>query len=432
MTSTSSDALPPPAASAPMGERIRRAWQDETLLLPLRDASHTRRLPGQPKHSRLAGLGGAAQVELLGTGETFAAWHLCAANGTELLVRIPWHEPAHPLADELAALTRLPPDVGPEPVALHESAEESPLGAPYLVTTPVPGRILAPSQWTRSHLLAHARRLAQLHRTATPGRGPVSLGEDPWARMETGRLSLPDLFESDTQSVGADVLAAIGGPGILRAAARRLRKTDAAFDGLEGFVLSHGDLCATNIVWDAARPGADGSAEALDDPTRPEASSDSRSGPAAPLPRYIDFEWAMGDDPARDLAIIGGAVHGGPWYLPLDEEAIDALISAYVAAREQLAREGGEHPRFEGQQPATPATAVGPATGPAAGHAGLPVEPLDPTGLRVRRDAWEVFEKTAMLLHVAGRVTERRAADDQYSTALPILRNTLRARLSAD
>src|SRR5699024_7093633 len=59
---------------------------------------------------------------------------------------------------------------------------------------------------------------------------------------------------------------------------------------LEGFSLCHGDLCATNILW----AGTDA------------ASSDPRV-------QYIDFEWAQGDDPARDLAIIGGRVHGGPW-----------------------------------------------------------------------------------------------------------------------
>ncbi|UEJ81291.1 aminoglycoside phosphotransferase family protein [Brachybacterium halotolerans subsp. kimchii] len=380
---TASVPTPPAAASPQMGKRIQRAWHEETLLLPLRDAGHARRLPGQSKHSRLAGLGGPAHVELLGTGETFAAWRLRAEDGTALLVRIPWHAPAHPLADELAALTQLPPDVGPEPLALHDDAESSPLGAPYLVTTPVPGRILAPAQWTRDHLAAHAERLAHLHRVATPGRGPVTLGADPWERMESGRLSLLELFEADTESVDAEVLAGVGGPGILRSAAQRLRAADSAFADLEGFVLSHGDLCATNIVWDAQ------------------------------VPRFIDFEWSMGDDPARDLAIIGGPVHGGPWYVPLAEEDIEDFMGSYLHARTRL-DDASELPRLEGQTPL------------------LPARTLDPAGLRARRDAWEVFEKTAMLLHVAGRVAERRAADDHYSTALPILRDTLRARLGAD
>lgn len=416
MASTSSAAAastapsPPAAASPEMGERIRRAWHEETLLLPLRDADHARRLPGQSKHSRLAGLGGPAQVELLGTGETFAAWRLSAEDGTALLVRIPWHTPAHPLADELAALTQLPPGVGPESLALHDDAESSPLGAPYLVTTPVPGRILAPPRWTRGHLTAHADRLAHLHRVATRGRGPVSLGADPWERMEPVRLSLLELFEADTESVDEAVLARIGGPGVLRCAARRLREADSAFADLEGFVLSHGDLCTTNIVWDAQ------------------------------VPRFIDFEWAMGDDPARDLAIIGGAVHGGPWYVPLTEEDIEAFVGSYLHARTRL-DDASELPRLEGQAPP------------------LPAPTLDPAGLRARRDAWEIYEKTAMLLHVARRVTDRGDADrggadrsgaahdgadgtadapapaaahDPYATALPILRDTLRARLGAD
>lgn len=393
MTSTSSDACPPPVASAPMGERIRRAWQDEVLLLPLDEAGHARRLPGQPKHSRLSGLGGAAQVELLGTGETFAAWRLRAADGTDLLVRIPWHEPAHPLADELAALTQVPPGVGPEPLALHDDPEDSPLGVPYLVTTPIPGQILAPEAWTRSHLLAHAERLAQLHRVTTPGRGPIALGEDPWKRMSPARPSLLDLFAADTQHVDPAVLDLAGGPAVLRAAERALRSADPAFGDLEGFVLSHGDLCATNIVWEEGRGETTPSSGA---PTSRSGAPLPRSGPTLPrstppLPRFIDFEWAMGDDPARDLAIIGGPVHGGPWYVPLTDDDVDAFVNRYLHARGRL-DDTPDLPRLEGQAPL------------------LPAPMLDPAGLRARRAAWEVYEKTAMLLHVAGRVASGGAA----------------------
>jgi hypothetical protein len=129
MTSTSSDACPPPVASAPMGERIRRAWQDEVLLLPLGDAGRARRLPGQPKHSRLSGLGGAAQVELLGTGETFAAWRLPRGRrggpaGADPLAR------ARPPAGRRARGARRSslPGVGPEPLALHDDAGGQPAG----------------------------------------------------------------------------------------------------------------------------------------------------------------------------------------------------------------------------------------------------------------------------------------------------------------
>jgi aminoglycoside phosphotransferase (APT) family kinase protein len=378
-------------ASDEIGERILRAWHEETLLLPLGGKGRPRRLPGQPERSLLAGLGGGAHVELLGTGETFAAWHLRASDGAELLVRVPWHEPAHPLADELAALTQLPPGVGPEPVALREDSGSSPLDVPYLVTTPVPGRILPPSAWTRAHLLAHADSLARLHRVTAPGRGPVSLGVYPWERTSGARLSLLELFTAETQHVDSGVLDLIGGAGLLRAAEQALRSTDSAFADLEGFVLSHGDLCATNIVWEGT--------------------------PRDPRPRYIDFEWAMADDPARDLAIIGGPVHGGPWYVPLTDEDIAALLDRYLHARTQL-DEASDLPRFEGQAPLRPAPT------------------LDAAGLRTRRDAWEIYEKTAMLLHVAGRAVGSAGGDstgtDLYRAALPPLRSTLSALLGVE
>lgn len=403
MTSPSSAPLAS-AASDAMGAQILAAWREGTLLLPLResDGAEARpdlghqplRLPGQAQRTQLAGLGGEARVELLGTGETFAAWHLRAADGTDLLVRIPWHEPAHPLADELAALAQVPPGVGPEPLALHDDPEDSPLGVPYLVTTPVPGKILPPAAWTRSHLLGHAERLALLHRVTTPGRGAVALGADPWERMDTGRLSLLDLFAADTQHVDAAVLELIGGAAVLRGAEDALRSTDPAFADLEGFVLSHGDLCATNIVWEEARGETTPSSGA---PTSRSGAPLPRSGPTLPrstppLPRFIDFEWAMGDDPARDLAIIGGPVHGGPWYVPLTDDDVDAFVNRYLHARGRL-DDTPDLPRLEGQAPL------------------LPAPMLDPAGLRARRAAWEVYEKTAMLLHVAGRVAGVGAAE---------------------
>ncbi|PWH06017.1 aminoglycoside phosphotransferase family protein [Brachybacterium endophyticum] len=394
MTSRSSPS-PPFVASDDMGDRIRRAWREGALLPPPREGGREHRRSGPPEQPRLTSADGEAQVQLLGTGETFAAWHLSAPDGAELMVRIPWHAPAHPLSDEIAALAQVPAGVGPRPVALHESAEASPLGVPYLVTTPIAGRILMPGAWDRPHLLAHADRLAQLHRVTTPGRGPVALGADPWERMSAARLSLPELFAADTQHVDAAVLDLAGGPALLHAAERALRASDPAFADLEGFVLSHGDLCATNIVWQGT--------------------------PTASLPGYIDFEWAMGDDPARDLAIIGGSVHGGPWYVPLGGEDLDAFVDRYLGARTQP-EDAPAPPRVEGRAQLSPA----------------PV--LDPAGLRSRRDAWEVYEKTAMLLHVAGRVrdeTVEECADDAgtttpYRRALPVLQSTLAARLGGE
>src|SRR5699024_3212017 len=135
---------------------------------------------------------------------------------------------------------------------------------------------------------------------------------------------------------------------------------------LEGFSLCHGDLCATNILW----AGTDA------------ASSDPRV-------QYIDFEWAQGDDPARDLAIIGGRVHGGPWYVPLAEEQVAQFVDAYVRARGEL----GE----------------------------VPAAVADAAALRERMRAWTAYERTAMLVHVASRAATRAS----HRRVLPVRRGTL-------
>src|SRR5699024_7187226 len=108
------------------------------------------------------------------------------------------------------------------------------------------------------------------------------------------------------------VIADQGLEPILEATVSRVRAIERDIAQLDGFVLAHGDLCATNIMWD--RAGIDATSE-------------------HPTVRYIDFEWAQGEDPARDLANIGGSVHGGPWYVPMDEEQISGVVDRYVRTR---------------------------------------------------------------------------------------------------
>ena len=139
---------------------------------------------------------------------------------------------------------------------------------------------------------------------------------------------------------------------------------------LAASALCHGDLCATNILWE--------------------------HGAGGPTARYIDFEWAQGDDPARDLAILGGAVHGGPWYVPLAEEQVAAFVEEYVRARGEL----GEVP------------------------AGI----ADVGALRERMRAWTAYERTAMLVHVASRAATRAS----HRQVLPVLQGTLAAELGLD
>lgn len=381
MTPDPSAAAPAPldVASPAMGERLAAAWEDGTLVLPLRDTESPVRLPGLHKSVLPASLSGKARVALAGVGETFAAWRVIPQTNAPLIVRIPHGTPEdlhQDLAHEIAALTLLPPGVGPDPVAVQDHAAPSPIGHPYVVTTDVPGTPAPPGTWTHAHLVAHAEHLAQLHFVAAPGRGPVTLGEDPWALVPAGRPSLLAEVEAAAEQWRTrhrDVVREHGLEPFITAALRRVEQVEEQIAQLDGFALCHGDLCATNILWEKSAPGED-----------------------APRVAFIDFEWAQGDDPARDLAIIGGAVHGGPWYVPLGEEQVAGFVSAYQRARAAL----GE----------------------------MPDAVADTAALRERVRAWTAYERTGMLVHVAARAATR----SLHRQVLPVLRRTLAAELGAD
>lgn len=368
---------PAPGADAPgRGELIARAWEDGTLLLPLREDASPIRLPGLHRTVLPHSLSGPSRVELAGRGEHFAAWRVTPAEHPPVIVRVP-HVPLaelpQPLSHEVAAMTLAPAGVGPEPIALEEDPRRSPIGHPYVATLEVPGTMLSPQQWTGEHLRAHARLLAQLHAVPAPGRGPIRLGRQPWDRMPAGPPSLLAEVEAEHArwlSRHAQVIAGAGLEPLLDAALEQVRRVEPEIAALEGFVLAHGDLCATNILWSAAPDGGDGQAE------------------EGPHVAYIDFEWAQGDDPARDLAIIGGSVHGGPWYVPMDEQAVDDFVGAYVSARAEQ--------------------------GP------LPGSVADTAALRRRMTAWTAYERTAMLVHVAQRAAD--APESMYPQAMEQIR----------
>jgi aminoglycoside phosphotransferase (APT) family kinase protein len=374
----------PPAAlldpaSPAMGERLVEAWRTGTLVLPLEDDASPVRLPGLHRSVLPASLSGPARVALAGVGERFAAWRVIPQENAPIIVRIPHVAPAElhqDLAGEIAGLTLLPAEVGPAPIAFHDDPATSPIGHPYVVTTAVPGTAAFPTAWTPTHLEAHAARLARLHSLPAPGRGPVTLGPDPWAGVAPGPQSLLAEVEEEAASWRRDHGGAIAEHSLepfLEAALRRVAAIEPQIAQLDAFVLAHGDLCATNILWDRSGDGGGG-----------------------PEVRYIDFEWAQGDDPARDLAIIGGAVHGGPWYVPLDEEQVDAFVRAYVRER--------------------------------GGPGEVPEAVADVGALRERMRAWTAYERTAMLVHVASRASTRAS----HRRVLPVLRGTLAAELGLD
>lgn len=364
-------------ASPAMGERIAEAWRRGTLVLPLRadDASPVR-LPGLHRSTLPSSLSGRARVSLAGVGERFAAWRVTPQENAPVIVRIAHVAPEElhqDLAHEIAALTLIPPEVGPAPIAVHDEASTSPLGHPYVVTTAVPGVAAAPETWTGDHLRAHARLLARLHAVTAPGRGPVSLGQEPWAAVPVGPQQLLAEVEAEVGAWRARhgaLLAEHGLEPLLEATLERVAGIEDQIAALDGFALCHGDLCATNILWEGADP----------------ATGDPRV-------QYIDFEWAQGDDPARDLAIIGGRVHGGPWYVPLEEEQVARFVEEYVRSRGEL----GE----------------------------VPAAVADVGALRERMRAWTAYDRTAMLVHVASRAATRAT----HRRVLPVLRATLAEEL---
>jgi aminoglycoside phosphotransferase (APT) family kinase protein len=360
-----------------MGERIAEAWRRGTLVLPLRtdDASPVR-LPGLHRSALPSSLSGRARVALAGVGERFAAWRVTPQENAPVIVRIAHVAPEEfhqDLAHEIAALTLIPPEVGPAPIAVHDEASTSPLGHPYVVTTAVPGVAAAPETWTGAHLRAHARLLARLHTVTAPGRGPVSLGQEPWAAVPVGPQQLLAEVEAEVGAWRARhgaLLAEHGLEPLLEATLERVAGIEDQIAAHDGFALCHGDLCATNILWEGT------------DPTTGD-----------PRVQYIDFEWAQGDDPARDLAIIGGRVHGGPWFVPLEEEQVARFVQEYVRARGEL----GE----------------------------VPAAVADVGALRERMRAWTAYDRTAMLVHVASRAATRAT----HRRVLPVLRATLAEEL---
>lgn len=386
----------PPAHAPEMGQRILAAWADGTLVMPLGRSEEPLRLPGMPKRILPPGVAGEARIELVGVGEHFAVWRLDPHDNGPIAVRIP-HVPqselVQPMRHEVAALTLAPGSVGPAPFAFHEDPDTSPLGRAYVAVEFMPGAPLPPSAWSPAHLAEHARVLARLHAVPAPGRGRVQLGKDPWALVPASPHRLLPEAEQLAQWVREAAEGAIRPKRLARildAMLARVEALDPLLAELDGFVLAHGDLCATNVMWDdgAGRDSA-GREGAGRDSADGEGAADARELSA----RYIDFEWAQGDDPARDLAIIGGAVHAGPWYVPMDEDAVAAFVREYARTR----AETGE----------------------------APASARDPEALRERMRLWTAFERTGMLGHVA----RRSRSADAYAQLLPQLRDTLEVEL---
>lgn len=244
----------------------------------------------------------AGEPHRVGRGESYEAWLPAPAGPLVRFARRPIGElPADP-AEEVAGMRLAPQGVGPRPIGadvLWVDDERYPVVAQEFV----PGRVLAPIEWTGALRRVLAAQLATLHTVTYPRPGSVrgvSQALDP----EPGRLDFAaevdgiiDHWAPRLPGAPGEAWAALCGP--MQRYAAEVAPEIAA---LQEFSLIHGDPVLTNIVVDGNRPV------------------------------LIDWEWTQIGDPARDLGFIGGAVHAGDWYAALTDKQITDLLRAYVSA----------------------------------------------------------------------------------------------------
>ena len=300
----------------------------------------------------------AGPVERLGAGESYVAWRVGSGEQTRVLrlPRRPPHDLPRSMQAEFEVLRRVPPELGTSAVAL-ETGSDNPLGTPYMVTTHVPGRALRTADWNPWFATALAHQIARLHEALAAGPAPSAAfvpsadeqGEELatwWGEHHPQALTDPRVRE------------------LLPAWRRELDRLAPAFEAVPTHRLIHGDAVAPNIIL-----GPDG------------------------LPRLIDFEWSGPGDTAKDLALIGGRVTGGPWYLSMTPDDVTAFVTEYsrYSRRSRLAQDTGA---------------------------------TDPQRLLERREAYELLDRLGNLLYCLSRPGEAR-----YGTWADELARSLSVRL---
>lgn len=358
----------------------------------LRAAAEAGRIRGVPP--------GPVRLRRLGAGESYAAWLLCSGN-KERVVRIPRRpldQLPRSMAAEFAALEQVPPDLGASAVAIAletgsggigddgpdgpggSGGPDNPLGIPYMVTTYVPGRVLAPGDWRPEFAAPLAVQIARLHLALSTASGESALPGAP-TQLPTASQEGETLLSWWREHHPRTLLDPRVVP-LLDPWRRALGRFDHAFEGALTHPLIHGDAVLTNIVFDAAG-----------------------------VPRLIDFEWAGPGDPAKDLALIGGAITGGPWYAPMERTEVTAFVSEYARCVQRLSEESAQ----TGAVPQARSYSGDPMVWRPDAHA------TDPQALLARRDAWELLDRLPNLLYCLSRAEESpwhaRWADD-LSTGL--------------
>ena len=290
-------------------------------------AGRLRGLPAEP---------GTPEITLLGAGESYVAWRIGSGDQARVL-RVPRrspHETPRSMTAEFETLRRVPPELGTSAIAL-ETGTDNPLGGPYMVTTHVSGRALRATDWNPRLATALAHQIARLHEAFATSPAPSAVfvpsageqGEELltwWGRHHPETLTDPRVT------------------ALLPAWRRELTRLAPAFEAVPIHPLIHGDVVVTNVIL-----GPDG------------------------VPRLIDFEWSGPGDRAKDLALIGGRVIGGPWYLPMTPDDVAAFVTEY--SRHSC-------------------------------HAGA----IDPQRLLERRDAYELLDRMGNLLYCLSRLGKAR------------------------
>jgi len=306
--------------------------------------------------------GDPLDLRLLGIGESHVAWLVSYSpeERVDRVLRIPRHpvdQMPRPMPWEYAALTRVPAEVGTQGLLMSDSAD-NPLGRRYILSTFVPGQPKPIAQWTNEDLARFAATLVRLHRETGDVHGPVASPEtgpiNVVASMEEGWVWWSDheptiVVRPEVQALWSNVRSFVDAHA-------------QAISTIDRFPLVHADSCATNVLFDG------------DDV------------------RLIDWEWAEFSDPARDLALIGGEIHGGPWYVPLAPDRIDRFLIAY------------------------------------ADLAGI--SQADRPGLNLRRQTWMVYERFMSWLLVLSR--QRTHPGSGYADTSAMMRQTLQRFLGMD
>ena len=316
---------------------------DSLLLI---DNDIARRIQGAVEAGELRGVT-AGPIVRLGAGESYVAWRIGSGDQARVL-RVPRrspHEMPRSMTAEFETLRRVPPELGTSAIAL-ETGTDNPLGIPYMVTTHVSGRALRATDWNPRLATALAHQIARLHEAlAVPATPTDAAGE---ANPAPSAARVPGAGEQGEKLLtwwGRHHPETLTDPrvsALLPAWCRELTRLTPAFEAVPTHPLIHGDVVVTNVIL-----GPDG------------------------VPRLIDFEWSGPGDTAKDLALIGGRVIGGPWYLPMTSDDVAAFVTEY-----------SRHSR----------------------HAGA----IDPQQLLERRDAYELLDRMGNLLYCLSRPGEAR------------------------